>query len=79
MLITRRDPFTGKENTLDLNVTQDQFDSWEAGELIQNAFPHLTPDEREFILTGITSDSWDIYLNENYEEDTILINKQDLS
>jgi hypothetical protein len=27
--------------------------------LIQDAFPTLTADEREFILTGITSEEWD--------------------
>lgn len=28
------------------------------GELIQNAFPELTPDQREFIMTGITPAEW---------------------
>lgn len=27
--------------------------------LIQDAFPDLTPDEREFILTGLDGDKWD--------------------
>ena len=27
--------------------------------LIQNIFPDLTPDEREFIKTGVTPDEWD--------------------
>ena len=26
---------------------------------IQNIFPHLTPGQREFIMTGITDDEWD--------------------
>jgi hypothetical protein len=28
--------------------------------LIQEAMPNLTPDEREFIKTGITNDEWDM-------------------
>ncbi|AND75446.1 hypothetical protein FDH01_gp176 [Acinetobacter phage vB_AbaM_ME3] len=57
MQIQRVDPYTGKLNTLDLNVTQAQLDSYASGTLIQNAFPHLTPTEREFIKTGLTEES----------------------
>lgn len=58
MKITRISPFTGKEHTFDLNVTAEQIFRWQKGELIQNAMPQLTPDEREFIKTGITPDEW---------------------
>jgi len=44
---------------MDLDVTGKQIVAWEKGELIQNVFHHLTPDEREFIKTGITPDEWD--------------------
>jgi hypothetical protein len=27
--------------------------------MIQDAFPHLTPSQREFILTGISPEEWD--------------------
>ena len=56
--ITRRDPLTSKTNTMEIGVTQDQLDAWKHGMLIQDAMPQLTPDEREFIMTGITKDSW---------------------
>jgi hypothetical protein len=56
--ITRTSIVSGKTQTLPINVTQEQLNSWEAGELIQNAMPQLTPDEREFIMTGITPDEW---------------------
>ena len=59
MKITRTDPFTGQENTMDLAVTEQQIDAWLGGRLIQNAFPNLTAGEREFIKTGITEESWD--------------------
>ena len=58
MQITRVSPFSGKENTMELDVKVHQFVAWERGELIQDAFPNLTPDEREFIKTGITPDEW---------------------
>lgn len=59
MLITRICPFTGKQNSMDINVTNDQLDRWMSGELVQNAMPDLTADEREFIMTGITPEMWD--------------------
>jgi hypothetical protein len=35
------------------------FQKWLDGELIQNAFPMLNADQREFIMTGITPKEWD--------------------
>jgi hypothetical protein len=58
MLITRKSLFTGKTHTLEINVTPEQLRTWENGMVIQRAMPHLTPDEREFIMTGITAEEW---------------------
>lgn len=63
MLITRTCMFTGIETTLDINVTQEQLDRWQNGELIQNVVPHLSVDEREFLMTGATPDTWDAALS----------------
>ena len=57
MIITRIHPFTGQLNTKDLPITQDELNRWQSGELIQSVWPHLSDDDREFILTGITD--WD--------------------
>jgi hypothetical protein len=59
MIITRQSPFSGKVNSLDIDITQAQIALYEAGELIQNAFPNISPDEREFIKTGITKEEWE--------------------
>lgn len=32
---------------------------WEQGMCVQHAFPHLTPNERELLITGICADCWD--------------------
>jgi len=58
MKVIRRSPFSGQENTMDLDITPAQLDRWKEGALIQNVFPHLSPDEREFLMTGITSTEW---------------------
>ena len=59
MLITKTSPISNKTNVMEIDVTEEQIALWESGTLIQNAMPHLTPDEREFIMTGITPEEWD--------------------
>lgn len=60
MLIERRSLVSGVLRTLDLPITEDQIEMWESGAKVQDAFPNLTPSQREFILTGITDDEWDV-------------------
>jgi hypothetical protein len=58
MKITRTSIITGKVQTLNLPVTQEQLRAYERGALLQDAFPHLAPPERKFIKTGITPEEW---------------------
>jgi len=60
MLITKKSAFTGIEHTMDLPITQEQLEAYTSGNgLIQNIFPDLTPDQREFLMTGVTPEEWD--------------------
>ena len=58
MSITKRSMFTNKEHTREINVSQVQIDSWQGGMLIQEAMPHLSADDREFLMTGVTPEEW---------------------
>ena len=58
MKITRKSMFTGVTRTIDLPITEEQLTFWEEGMLIQKAMPNLSPDQREFIMTGVTSEEW---------------------
>lgn len=59
MLITRRSPRTGQINSCDIPCTQAEYDAWKGGRAhIQDALPNLTPEQREFILTGCTPEDW---------------------
>jgi hypothetical protein len=62
MLIARRSPLTGDINTMELPVTYEQYALWESGEVIQNAMPHLSIDEREFILNGFLPGEFEIMM-----------------
>jgi hypothetical protein len=59
MLITRKSPFSGKVNSMEIDVSDAQLEAWRDGALIQNAMPNLTADEREFIMTGTTKEEWE--------------------
>ena len=47
-------PFCGKKQIV--TVKSEDYDKWENGELVQIAFPYLTPSEREALITGICDD-----------------------
>lgn len=61
MLIRKRSPYSGKNHDMDIDITKEQWQAFINGELglIQDAFPHLSADEREFLLTGIHPNEWD--------------------
>lgn len=59
-LIQRRSPVTGQLNTMFLGVTTEQLHAWRMdGQLIQDAMPNLSPDQREFLISGCTPDDLD--------------------
>jgi hypothetical protein len=59
MLVFNESMLTGNKVSMEIDVTNEQLQRWVGGELIQNAMPNLTADEREFIMTGITPLEWD--------------------
>ena len=51
-------PFCGKENEINVNM----IDYWEwenEGKLAQQAFPYLSANEREALISGICPSCWD--------------------
>ena len=64
MLITKVSDLTGNTSSMEIDVTNEQIALWKGGELIQDVMPDLTPDEREFIMTGSTSEEWDAAFGE---------------
>lgn len=59
MLITRQSLISGIIRTLEIPVTAEQLETWQAGAYIQDAMPELEPAQREFLMTGITTQEWD--------------------
>jgi hypothetical protein len=59
MMISKVSDMSNKMHTMDIDVTDEQLQDWREGTAIQDAMPNLTPDEREFIKTGITPKEWE--------------------
>lgn len=69
MLIKRTSVLTGVERVMEIPCTAEQLAVWEAGALAQDAFPNLTPNQREFIMTGVVSEEWDEAFQEELGEE----------
>lgn len=67
MQVTRTSHLTGVTRTIELNITPAQLEAYENGAgLVQDIFPNLTNNEREFIMTGATEEEWeDLFKGEN--------------
>lgn len=51
-------------------VDPEDLESWQThGNYIQDAFPYLTPDQRELVKTGIHPECWTAMFGEDDEED----------
>ena len=73
----RKSIHSGEMNSVILNLDvidfAVRFQTWiQRKELIQDLFPSLSSDEREFIQTGITRDEWDEIFGDESEVDTEL-------
>lgn len=65
MKITKTSILSGITRTKEFpTVTEERLQEWQPGDgrvgkRIQEVFPELTADDREFLLTGVTPEEWD--------------------
>ena len=68
MIVERQSIVSGKTYQMELDITQEQLNDFTNGRtgLVQEAFPHLSVDEREFIISGIHPIEWhELFGNED--------------
>lgn len=66
--VTKKSIISGIVNTRQIPIVDSQYRNWkERGMLIQDAMPHLSADDREFLMSGITPEEWDAHYG-NEEE-----------
>ena len=65
LLLSAKSSLTGKPATMQMEVPslakfQEDYADWDlGGKLVQNAFPYLNAEQREFLMTGITPEEWE--------------------
>ena len=67
MQVTKRSMLSGKTHTLEIDITEAQWNRWKAGEMIQNVCPHLSSDDREFLISGSTKEEWSQFFGQDKE------------
>tara|TARA_R110002020_G_scaffold366060_1_gene578164 strand:- start:1351 stop:1599 length:249 start_codon:yes stop_codon:yes gene_type:complete len=62
MLISKKSPYSGKYNELDIPITIEQYEKilnrHNSGEYIQDIVPELDKELREFLISGNTPEDW---------------------
>jgi len=57
--LTRTSMASGTTRTRTLSIRESDLKAYEGGKvLLQDAFPYLSPSDREWIKTGITDEEW---------------------
>jgi len=65
MIITNKSEVSGKIRSMELPVAAEQLMRYSSGRFtLQDCVPNLSPDQREFIKTGITADEWEDVFND---------------
>ena len=55
--------------TVQISVIGPDYDRWKNGELIQDAMPYLSPDEREILISGTCGPCFDRMFGEGEDEE----------
>lgn len=57
VIVVTQCPFCGRAN--EVAVNEEDYWAWDDGELAQIAFPYLSANEREALISGICPTCWD--------------------
>lgn len=58
MKISIRSMLTKKTRTFELPVTPEQYDTFKGGQAAAVCFPTLSAEQRQWLITGITTEEW---------------------
>ena len=59
MILKKKSVLTGRTNSMYIDITAEQYLKYKTGEeLIQNVFPDMGLNQREFIISGVLPNEW---------------------
>jgi len=68
MVVVAISALSGRKHAMPLDITEAQVYDWvNGGVSIQDAMPQLSPEGREFLMTGITAEEWDSMFSDEEE------------
>lgn len=57
--VSRQSALDGQWYTMTIhNATEEQIIAWIEGAYVQHVMPHVTDEEREFLISGLTPEAW---------------------
>tara|TARA_R100001015_G_C4453317_1_gene42738 strand:+ start:77 stop:292 length:216 start_codon:yes stop_codon:yes gene_type:complete len=64
--VTRQSVLTRKMNTMELPILQEHLDIYDkiGGFNVQDIFPQLDAEQREFLINGVTPQEWNKYIGD---------------
>ena len=64
--VTRQSVLTRKMNTMELPILQEHLDIYDkiGGFNVQDIFPQLDAEQREFLINGVTPQEWTKYIGD---------------
>jgi hypothetical protein len=74
MKISRKSALSHEVHEREIPIDAQKYAQWQAGALIgfvQDVFPHLSADDREFLLTGITPQEWQEAFGDEEDDDDV--------
>jgi|TARA_R110002020_G_scaffold362814_5_gene575109 hypothetical protein len=70
MKVTRQSMASGKTRTKDLPITPVQYVKYIRGEgHVQDIMPDLPPEDREFLISGVTQEEWEELYGKNEDDE----------
>lgn len=68
--VTRQSVLTRKMNTMELPILQEHLDIYDkiGGFNVQDIFPQLDAEQREFLINGVTPQEWTKYIGDFNDE-----------
>jgi len=70
MKVTRQSMASGKTRTKDLPITPVQYVKYIRGEgHVQDIMPDLPPEDREFLISGVTQEEWEESYGKNEDDE----------
>jgi hypothetical protein len=78
MLVKMISSVSGKEHEMDIPADPLKLLRWVKGDIdehVQDYFPELNADQREFLITGITPDEWDEIFKDEEDEEVLEENR----